>query len=47
MVQYAMELIDKISDTESQKKLIDTLRTITEGKVRISAQFYGVLLTSK
>lgn len=34
MVQEAMEYLDSTPDMEAKLELIDTLRTVTDGKVR-------------
>lgn len=35
MVQRACECLEKAPDKETTLRLIDTLRTVTEGKVRV------------
>jgi 26S proteasome regulatory subunit N5 len=35
MVQEAYELVEKTPDLDTKLKLIETLRTVTTGKVRI------------
>lgn len=41
MVQEAMTFIDKTPDQKIKLELIDTLRTVTEGKVRIPLEGVG------
>ena len=44
MVQVAMSFIDETPDAEKKLGLIETLRTVTEGKVRPLSSRYGDVL---
>ena len=41
MVQVAMSFIDEAPDAEKKLALIETLRTVTEGKVWLDTQLYN------
>ena len=45
MVQVAMSFIDEAPDAEKKLALIETLRTVTEGKVRLLKNRFGKLFS--
>lgn len=43
MVQHAMTFLDGITDQKNKLEMIDTLRTVTEGKVKHNFQKKSIL----
>ena len=41
MIQEAMKFADKISESKIKLELIDTLRTVTDGKVKLSRLLFS------
>ena len=40
MIQEAFTYVEQMPDLETKLKLIDTLRTVTAGKVKLSIRFF-------
>jgi len=43
MIQEAFTYVEQMPDLETKLKLIDTLRTVTAGKVKLSICFFYLL----
>ena len=41
MVEECCKFVDQTPDIETKLKFIDTLRTVTEGKVRLAVRLYN------